>query len=434
MSLMITSALADRWKFPRLKSVVTLRTDRATGNANDDGYVGLENIEPWTGRLLSADQVAPTLEGEDEKSNAVSVFHPGDVLFGKLRPYLAKAFLANESGVCTTELLVMRPREGVYGPYLLRILLNRDFIERVNAETLGVKMPRADWDTVGSIPIPLPPMPVQRAIADYLDRETAELDALIAAKERLLALLAEKRRALITEAVTRGLEAGVPLRDSGVEWLGEIPAHWQAERVKFLIGGIDTGFSPQCYNYPAGDGEWGVLRTGCVNGGVFSEEENKTLPEDVLPPLEYEVMQGDVLMSRASGSTDLIGSVALVTRQPKARLLLSDKMYRLRLDRSVCDAKYFVAAMGAIPTRQQVQRVISGAEGLANNIAQADVREILLAAPPLVEQRRITEVLERKTDSLDTLASKTYQTIEFLHERRSALIAAAVTGQLQVVV
>ena len=83
--------------------------------------------------------------------------------------------------------------------------------------------PKSDIDGI----LPIPPLPQQRAIADYLDRETARLDALVAAKERVLGLLAEKRRALITHAVTRGLDPTVPLRDSGIPWLGEIPAHWE---------------------------------------------------------------------------------------------------------------------------------------------------------------------------------------------------------------
>jgi len=120
--------------------------------------------------------------------------------------------------------------------------------------SLKSAVPGVDRNDIHPIPAALPPVPEQHAIAAYLDQETAQMDALIAAKERLLGLLAEKRRALITRAVTRGLDLTTPLRDSGFPWLGPIPRHWQLMRFKFLLAGIDQGWSPQCHNYPAEEG------------------------------------------------------------------------------------------------------------------------------------------------------------------------------------
>ena len=219
----------------RLKHVVLLRRSCADGSEDDRPYVGLENIESWTGKLLGSsamtDENASTLVKGVSFSNT---FESSDVLFGKLRPYLAKAWVAEFPGRSTTEFLVMHPVE--VEPHFLRyVCLWRDFIEAVDASTFGSKMPRADWDFIGNVPIPVPEWSRQRAIADYLDRETARLDALVAVKERVLGLLAEKRRALITRAVTRGLDPNAPRRDSGIPWLGEIPAHWETERARWLF-------------------------------------------------------------------------------------------------------------------------------------------------------------------------------------------------------
>ncbi|MBN3897301.1 MAG: restriction endonuclease subunit S [Nostoc sp. NOS(2021)] len=278
----------------------------------------------------------------------------------------------------------------------------------------------------------LPPLSEQRAIANYLDHETAKIDTLISDKERLLDLLTEKRRALITDAVTHGLNPTIPLWNSGFEWLGKIPQHWNVKRIKFLIFGIDTGFSPQCYNFPAQEREWGVLKTGCVNGGIFNPQENKTLPPEIEPPLELEVKKDDILMSRASGSTDLIGSVGLVQNQPSERLLLSDKIFRLKLNTEICDAKFFVITMGSFIVRQQILQFVSGAEGLANNIAQSDIRELLFPVPLMEEQIKIVSFVEEKTSKIDKLSHAAVMTIDYLHERRAALITAAVTGQIKV--
>jgi type I restriction enzyme, S subunit len=300
----------------------------------------------------------------------------------------------------------------------------------LNQYSQSAAQPGIAVDVIGNLEIPVPPLHEQRTIADYLGRETARLDELVAAKEHSLGLLAEKRRALITRAVTRGLDPRAPLRDSGIPWLGEIPVHWEVQRLKFIVPRIEQGWSPECHNVPASDEEWGVLKAGCCNGGVFNQQENKSLPPNLAPPLDLEIKPGDILMSRASGSTELIGSVALVPEGTRSRLLLSDKTYRIRLDTSRAIQSYFVIALGSDVGRVQVQEVISGAAGLANNIAQGDIREFAVPLPPMDEQAAIVDHIAAETAKLDALRLATERTIALLKERRAALIAAAVTGKL----
>lgn len=424
--------VVEGWEVLRLKRAVILSKARTDERPNDLRYIGLENIESWTGRLLGSVDKEIGEEDVAESSSVVNYFEPGDVLFGKLRPYLAKAHLVTEHSVGTTELLALKTKQNLHGRFLLYVLLSPGFIGLVNSSTFGSKMPRADWEFIGNVFIPRPSLAEQQAIADLLDRETAQLDNLIAEKERLLKLLAEKRRALITRIVTYGLNPNTKLQDTGLSWLGRIPIHWRTIRLKFAISKIDQGWSPQCYNYPAEEGQWGVLKTGCVNGGAFNPEENKTLPDNIEPPLEIEVNLGDVLMSRASGSTELIGSVALVNERSRARLLLSDKTYRIHLQADIVNPRFFVLLMGSAVLRCQIGAIISGAEGLANNIAQSDIRELLIILPPLDEQCDIAEYAESQIKKLDALRGETEQTINLLTERRAALIAAAITGHLSV--
>jgi type I restriction enzyme S subunit len=195
---------------------------------------------------------------------------------------------------------------------------------------------------------------------------------------------------------------------------------------------IEQGWSPECHNIPASDEEWGVLKAGCCNGGVFHQQENKSLPLNLVPPLDLEVKPGDVLMSRASGSTELIGSVALVPEGTRSRLLLSDKTYRIRLDTMRAIQSYFVVVLGSDVGRVQMQEVISGAAGLANNIAQGDIKEFAIPLPPVDEQSAIVAHVAAETAKLDALRTATERTVALLKERRAALIAAAVTGRLDV--
>lgn len=418
------------WNIKRVKYASPLQTTRSGVSSDAPNYIGLENVESWTGRFI--ENTGPTqMDSDISDSQGTSVsFKAGDVLFGKLRPYLAKALLAQSDGVGTTEFLVLRPNDGLNARFFLYVLLSSNFVSLVDSSTFGAKMPRANWDFIGSITVPIPPLATQRRIADYLDAETAQIDALIAEKERMLALLAEKRAALVSRAVTRGLDPAVALKSSGLEWLGEIPAHWKVVRLKFLLFGIDQGWTPESYNVPAEEGRWGVLKSGCVNRGIFRPEENKALPDGIDPPLDIEVHKGDILMSRASGSVDLIGSVALVTKTPLARLLLSDKTFRLKVNEEKINSDYLVIVMAAAFLRHQIKSIISGAEGLANNITKSDIYELLIPLPPLVEQKTIVELIHTARTKSGKIGEELIMSLTLLKERRSALITAAVTGQL----
>ena len=185
----------EHWEVKRLSRSV----ERADEKVEADGaeglpYVGLEHVDSWTGNLMLLDnQPAP-----ESLSNR---FTAGDVLFGKLRPYLAKAFTADFDGLCSTEFLVLRP-VGYEQRYLLHLLLTDGFISRVDASTYGAKMPRANWDFIGDSLLPQPPIAEQEIVSKFLDRLATETDALCARAETVIERLQEYRTALITAAVT----------------------------------------------------------------------------------------------------------------------------------------------------------------------------------------------------------------------------------------
>jgi type I restriction enzyme S subunit len=269
---------------------------------------------------------------------------------------------------------------------------------------------------------------VQVSIANYLDRETARIDGLIAEKERMLALLEEKRAALISRVVTRGLDPNAPLRPSGQEWLGEIPAHWRLERLKFHLLGLEQGWSPQCDNYPAEPGEWGVLKVGAVNAWKFNPAENKRLPDEIEPLREYEIKKHDVLMSRAN-TTQLLGSVVHV-HEISSKLLLCDKLYRLNVNDDALDREFLVAFLRASPGRFQLEREASGTSGSMQNIGQDTVQNAWIAFPPLDEQKAISRYIADSLAESDAMDAALHRTVDLLRERRAALITAAVTGQI----
>jgi type I restriction enzyme S subunit len=417
------AALPDSWGSDWLKWSVRLSTDRPSEEEQAGlPYISNEDIASWTGKLLN-DEPKPA-ESEGRK------FLIDDVLLNKLRPYLAKVYHADFDGVSSGELLCLRPSDTVMPRFLFYVLASKGFIDSIDAETFGSKMPRADWEIVGHQPLPLPPLETQRHIAQFLDEKTTRIYGLIEKKRALLNRLAEKRQALITRAVTKGLNPDAPMKPSGIDWLGEIPAHWEVMPIKRSIVQIEQGWSPAAEARTASLEEWGVLKSGCVNDGVFDENSHKALPAGIDPKPELEVRAGDILMCRASGSLRFIGSVALVA-EVRPNLIFSDKTYRIFLDSQKVDKYYFVYSMAAKHMREQVVLSVSGAEGLANNIAQSSVGSYLHSFPPLSEQKAIAEYLEHTTHQLERLKTSIEKSVRRLNEYRSSLITTAVTGQIE---
>ncbi|WP_162241792.1 restriction endonuclease subunit S [Pseudorhodoferax sp. Leaf267] len=362
------------------------------------------------------------------------VVEPGDVLISRLNAPIGRACLAPDLGtrvVTSVDNVIVRPRPQFDRRFIVFRLTSPDYLHEAGTIASGATMQRISRSELGNMRVAFPPFDEQVAVATFLDREIAKIDALIAEQEKIIALLAEKRQATISHAVTRGLDPDAPMKDSGVAWLGEVPAHWDVARLKRLVLSIEQGWSPQCENFPAEDPEeWGVLKVGCVNGGVFDAKENKKLPPELAARPEYALKAGDLLISRAN-TKELVGSAAVVPSNFD-RLLLCDKLYRLRLARDECLPDYAAAVIGTREARSQIELAATGASSSMLNIGQSVVLDLPLPMPTLDEQRAIIDFLRSETDRLAALSGGAQHGVALLKERRSALIAAAVTGQIDV--
>ena len=389
----------------------------------------LRNVDVQWNRINTLDLPEMDFSEEDREHYALRI---GDLLVCEGGEVGRTAVWNGELLECFFQKAIHRLRpitqkdEPRFFRYFMRMAVDRgDFtanaastIQHLTAEKLRV------------VRYPAPPRETQGAIAAYLDRETARLDALVAAKERVLGLLAEKRRALVTRAVTRGLDPRAPLRDSGIPWLGEIPDNWRVERLRFHLHGIEQGWSPICDNMPAAPDEWGVLKAGCVNGWELDSNQNKRLPDDTAPRPQYEVCRGDVVMSRAN-TTSLLGSTVFVG-EVRPRLLLCDKLYRLGVNDDTLNRQYLVAFLRTPVGRCEFERDATGASNSMQNIGQDSVRNLWLPIPPINEQRAIVDYIRKVSVKLEAVHAATDSTVKLLKERRAALIAAAVTGRIDI--
>jgi type I restriction enzyme S subunit len=257
--------------------------------------------------------------------------------------------------------------------------------------------------------IPVPPPEEQRAIADYLDRETAHIDKLVDEQQRLIEMLRERRRAAVEEAVSTVATSGA--------------------RLKHIIRSVRQGWSPQCYAWPADGVEtWAVLKTGAANGGRFRPMENKELPEDEVPRPDMVVTQGDLIVSRAN-TRELVGSAAVVEGD-FPRLMLCDKLYAFSLDGSRAESRFVAAVLGSRRWRDLIELEATGASHSMLNISQSDIVNLPMPMPPVEEQRRIVAHLDGETIKIDQLIAEGERFVELARERRAALVTAAVTGRL----
>lgn len=407
------------WVARRLKYVAPISDERAF-ESSDLPYVGLEHVESWTGRLVHSEN------GTDEAAEAegvASIFRPGDVLFGKLRPYLAKVLRPDFEGRCSTELLVLRAN-GVIEPFFLAYaLLSRDFIALINAMTYGAKMPRANPDRVMSQRVPLPPLAEQRAIAAFLDRETAEIDALVAEKERLIALLQEQRSALITRAVTRGLDPNVPMKDSGVEWLGGIPAHWEVSKLKHVCDRVFVGIAEAATFAYVDDGV-PMLRSTDVRANRIRTDDIRHIDREFASRLSSKRLKtGDIVTVRTGNA----GVSAVVPSEYDG-----GQCFTLVVSRPAAghDSHFFCFWLNAPTGQEQFQ--IEGMGTAQVNISVPIVQNTIVCVPPQNEQVGIARWIHDQLAWWDELAMTVRDGIDRLTELRSALISAAVTGEIDV--
>ena len=290
------------------------------------------------------------------------------------------------------------------------VLCNRSTIAHYTAEKLG------------ATPLPIPPAAEQITIATFLDRETGKIDALVAEQERLIALLKEKRQAVISQAVTKGLNPDAPMKPSGVEWLGEIPAHWVVKRLKHISPFVTVGVVVNPSMFVSEDGYpfiyGGDIREGLIDWGnsrridaASSEVHAKT-----------RLNARDLLTVRVGAP----GVTAVVPAECEGGNCASVMLTR----RGQFNSDWLCYVMNTRVVRFQVEVVQYGAAQEQFNISHAV--DFLVPTPPRIEQESIAKSLAVETATLDALVAEATRAITLLRERRAALISAAVTGKIDV--
>ncbi len=363
----------------------------------------------------------PTKEPASDIASNKWLLEGGEVLVSKLNVHKNCIAIADKTDelpiVASTEFVPLRPMN-VNSRFLAYVFQGVETIELLTSfsESATRSHARVNPSDIIKLKIPQPPLETQRRIADYLDRETARIDALIAEKKKMLALLEEKRTALISRAVTRGLNPDVPMKPSGLDWLGDIPVHWETSKFSWVVyiaeGQVDPE-NPRYLNYA-------LVAPNHIESGTGKLLLRETAEKQGAISGKYLCRRGDVIYSKIRPA---LRKACLAEEE----CLCSADMYPLR-PYGMLDSEFLLYLL--LSDQFSTWAVLESQRVAMPKINRETLNELRIPVPPVSEQKRIVSFLQRNLELIERQRLAILDSVALLRERRAALITAAVTGHL----
>lgn len=425
-------SIPEHWKIERLKYTSTMNPEALAEDTNPDYRLRYVDI----GNVTSLGEIAEIQEMsfESAPSRARRIVRSGDTMISTVRTYLkAIGFIQQEAEnlIVSTGFAVLRPTFKVLPEFLYLLVQSSVFVDAVVANSEGVGYPAINPGKLATLATWIPPLDEQRAIIQFLGRETAKIDALVTKKGRLIELLEEKRTALISHVVTKGLDPTVPMKNSDIEWLGKTPAHWKVMRLKYAIsravGAIKTGpFGSQLVAEDMQGSDVKVYnqrnvihRDAHAGNNYISTEKYRSLssftvrPGDILLTTRGTIGRSFFLLEDAE-----VGVLhpCLMRIKPNLKVLLPELLELLIQESGLIQSQLFFLS-----------------DATTIEVIYSDtIRRLIIPVPPVSEQHAILYWLNSELLKIDALNVKIQEGIDRLKEYRTALISAAVTGKINV--
>lgn len=421
--------IPEEWETKKLKYCCSLIVDKipADSENNEDlMFVGMEHVESQKGGFGSSYEPIYDFQGEGIR------FAKGDVLFGKLRPYLAKVLLAEDNGKCSSEFFVLRAQPNIVPDFLKFGILSKGFIDYVDSTTFGVKMPRANWELVGNTRFMSPDASKQLKIVAYLNEKCSEIDTVIAAKQKQNELLKKQRQSIIDETVTKGLDKTVKYQDSEVEWIGEIPDKWSVKRLKYLLlqGNEGIRIGPFGSSLKLDDtvenGEYKVYGQENLINSDFKVGKRYIDEIKYQELSNYSIFSGDILIS-------MMGTIGKCEVVPQGiqKGIMDSHLTRIRGDERLINNE-FLALLISDSCYIQTQFDIQSKGSIMNGLNSSIVKELIIALPTIIEQQLICNYLKNRCSEIDRVIQSNTAIIGKLKDYRQSIIYEAVTGKIAV--
>ncbi|MGE6390440.1 restriction endonuclease subunit S [Psychrobacter pacificensis] len=364
-----------------------------------------------------------------EDLSKCKIVKKGQLVINSMNYSIGSYGMSPYNGVCSSVYIILEPKNNLLNRYGLRVFENSAFQKHLATFGNGILAHRAaiGWDDIKGEYIPLAPKDEQEKILNFLDHETAQIDTLIEKQQTLIQLLKEKRQAVISHAVTKGLNPDAPMKDSGVEWLGEVPEHWEVTKLGFHTSKIGSGKTPrggaEVYQ------EEGVLFIRSQNvydsGLRIDKSESVFISEVIHEEMSNTKVQGgDVLLNITGGS---IGRTCIVPNN----FIEANVNQHVCIVRLPISMRYFIAfILKSSLVKEQIDSIQTGGNREGLNFEQ--ISKFAICLPPEEERADIVSYIETETKKIDSLLEQSNNAIQLMQERRTALISAAVTGKIDV--
>jgi len=380
--------------------------------------------------------VIPTASRDDnfnrpsEDLSTYQLVKARDLVTNKMKTWQGSIAVSEHTGIVSPAYHVYLPMHVESDRYIHHLLRSSPYVAGYMQMSKGIRVNQWDLEAeaFSRILLLLPSLQEQRAIAAFLDGETARIDALVAKKERLIALLQEQRTALITRAVTKGLDPTVPMKDSGVEWLGEIPANWEVKPLK-AVSDLQTGLTLGKKYEGQALTMRRYLRVANVQDGYFDLDDVAEVELPQRDAVRYELRAGDVLMTEG-GDFDKLGR-GYIWEGQVARCLHQNHIFAVRPRRKLLSPRYLALVMSSGYGRAYFTATSKQSTNLASTNS-TKLRNLPMPAPSVPEQDAIAAFVDQETARIDALVAKVRDAIDRLKELRTTLISAAVTGKIDV--
>ncbi|MEJ6018317.1 restriction endonuclease subunit S [Aeromonas caviae] len=411
-------AIPDSWAATNLGSIVDYGKTQKCELADIDGVtwvVELEDIEKDTSRIISRGYTP----ARDFKSSK-NLFNKGDILYGKLRPYLNKVVMADENGVCSTEIIPINAEPLVINKYIFYWIKSHHFLDYVNDVSYGVNMPRLGTNDGLNAPFILAPFAEQKEIVDRLDILLAQVEATQARLARIPDIIKRFRQSVLSAAMSGKLTE---------EWRSKNTVNQpRKEKLASVISFLDQGWSPKCINEPVQNNQWGVIKTSAVQPGFFLKEENKTLPEELKPRTTLTLLKDDILITRA-GPRSRCGITCIVD-DDYPNLMICDKVYRIRTNVKHLLPQYLNWCLNSPTYLSYIEELKTGISESGMNMTQNKLNGLIINLPQVEEQTEIVRRVEQLfayADSIELQAKAAKARVDNLTQ---AILAKAFRGEL----
>ena len=400
----------SHWKHCRFKDFMKLST-----TASDSLHkIGLENIESATGRFIETNT--------EFEGNGVE-FKKNSIVYGKLRPYLQKVWLADFEGNAVGDFFVFNAKSNSMPLYIKYLLLSDGFTKEADGSTFGAKMPRVSSDFILTLHFCLPPIAEQTTIATYLDKKCSEIDNVISAQQKRIALLQELKQSVITHAVTKGLNPNVEMKDSGMEWIGDIPSNWNNLRLRFVCE-LRNGYTPSKANpefWEDGTIPWYRMEDIRECGRKLKEAKQYITEGAVKGGGLFEA--GSFILA----TTATIGEHAVLIVDSLANQQFTNLKIRKSLSQKLL-GDYFFYYLYMVDNYCKATTKTSTFPAVSMEL----LKNCHIVFPSVKEQYKIIDYLDKRCASIDSSISKAQHQVELLQEYKQSLITEVVTGKRKV--